>query len=180
MSPRDVCRGLFVRKCLQHGSPTLRGRRYTALLQPPSPCLHHPLHQIMTTPSRILTPVVSVRYRVDTRVLLPLTRPHSIGSELETMNYIVETRWWPFAKDHEIESFEENRQEKKKEKSASDKTLQLARESKSTRWKISRIKSTYSGNLLPDYPTPIALLWFIDRRFLRTPFMLDLFRVLPF
>lgn len=68
----------------------------------------------MTTPSRILTPVVSVRYRVDTRVLLPLTRPHSIGSELETMNYIVETRWWPFAKDHEIESFEENRQEKKK------------------------------------------------------------------
>lgn len=69
---------------------------------------------------------------------------------------------------------------KKKEKSASDKTLQLARESKSTRWKISRIKSTYSGNLLPDYPTPIALLWFIDRRFLRTPFMLDLFRVLPF
>lgn len=59
----------------------------------------------MTTPSRFLTPVVSARYRVDTRVLLPLTRPHSIGSELETMNYIVKTYWWPFAKDHEIEFF---------------------------------------------------------------------------
>lgn len=59
----------------------------------------------MTTPSRFLTPVVSARYRVDTRVLLPLTRPHSIGSELETMNYIVKTYWWPFAKDHEIEYF---------------------------------------------------------------------------
>lgn len=68
-------------------------------LLPPSRRLHHPLHQIMTTPSRFLTPVVvSARYRVDTRVLLPLTRPHSIGSELETMNYIVETYWWPFAK----------------------------------------------------------------------------------
>lgn len=89
---------------MQHGSLALRGRRYAALL-PPSRRLHHPLHQIMTTPSRFLTPVVSARYRVDTRVLLPLTRPHSIGSELETMNYIVKTYWWPFAKDHEIEYF---------------------------------------------------------------------------
>ena len=50
--------------------------------------------------------------------------------------------------------------------------------SKWTRWRISRIKSTYSWNLLPDYPTPIAFVRFIDRHFLYIRFLLDLFKVL--